>query len=624
MARLTALAAGHPRRVLIAAGIVFLLAAGLGAPITTVLKGRSHDFQDPHDQTLQSEAAIQRATGQSPNYGVAALVTTTGSVQSSPRVQRLVAGVAQQLAAQRGFQRVLDYPSSHLPQLVSRNGHETVVLAAFATQEDSAAAASRLRPRLAGAGVRFGGGDVAFSEINSRTSSDLEHAELLAFPLLLLLSLWVFRGLIAALMPLLVGGFAIVLAFVGLRVVNQFTGLSIFAVNLVTGVGLGLGIDYSLFILSRYREELATGKEPRAAIQRTLQTAGRTVLYGCLTVAGALASMLVFPQRFLVSMGFGGKIVALMAGTVSLLVLPAVLVALGPRINALSPRWMQRGTARAATAGDEGGWARWARAVMRRPGTVALLSTVVLLAVASPALRMALTPADARVLPATSETRQVADVLSKDFAVDGSQTITIALPGAAGRAGVQAVAARAQQLAATQAQVAPPRYLGRGEWEIDLLPQGSGASPANQALVKRLRALVNPQGGLVGGPTAGFIDQKSSIASHLPLVLAILALVTCGFLFLMTGSALMPLLALAMNLLTVAVGAGLLVLIFQDGHGSSLLGFTPIGGLEEANLVLLFVIAFALSTDYGVFLFGRITEAHDGGLAEPGIRAERA
>jgi uncharacterized membrane protein YdfJ with MMPL/SSD domain len=645
MDRLTALAAGHPRRVLVLAGIVFLLAAGLGAPITTVLKGRSHDFQDPHDQTLQSEAAIQRATGQSPNYGLAALVTTTGSVQSSPRVQRLVASVAQQLAAQQGFQRVLDYPSSHLPQLVSRNGHETVVLAAFATQEDSAAAASRLRPRLARAGVRFGGGDVAFSEINSRTSSDLEHAELLAFPLLLLLSLWVFRGLIAAMMPLLVGGFAIVLAFVGLRVVNQFTGLSIFAVNLVTGVGLGLGIDYSLFILSRYREELATGKEPRAAIQRTLQTAGRTVLYGCLTVAGALASMLVFPQRFLVSMGFGGMIVALMAGTVSLLVLPAVLVALGPRINALSPRWMQRGTARAATAGDEGGWARWARAVMRRPGTVALLSTVVLLAVASPALRMALTPADARVLPATSETRQVADVLRTDFAVDGSQTITIALPGGAGtegasaagrsggaagaehsggaagvggtlgQAGVQAVAARAQQLAATQAQVAPPRYLGRGEWEIDLLPQGSGASPANQALVKRLRALVNPQGGLVGGPTAGFIDQKSSIASHLPLVLAILALVTCGFLFLMTGSALMPLLALAMNLLTVAVGAGLLVLIFQDGHGSSLLGFTPIGGLEEANLVLLFVIAFALSTDYGVFLFGRIKEAHDGGLA---------
>jgi uncharacterized membrane protein YdfJ with MMPL/SSD domain len=668
MSRLTALAAGHPRRVLVVAGIVFLLAAGIGAPVATILKGRSHDFQDPHDQTLQSEAAIQRATGQSPNYGLAALVTTTGSVQSSPQAQRLVAGVAQQLATQRGFQRALDYPSNHLPQLVSRNGHETVVLAAFATQEDSAAAANYLRPRLARAGVRFGGGDVAFSEINSRTSSDLEHAELLAFPILLLLSLWVFRGLIAALMPLLVGGFAIVLTFMWLRLVNQFTGLSIFAVNLVTGVGLGLGIDYSLFILSRYREELAAGREPREAIQRTLQTAGRTVLYGSLTVAGALASMLVFPERFLYSMGVGGMLVALMAGMVSLVVLPAVLLVLGSRINALAPRWMQRGTARAATAGEEGGWARWARWVMRRPGTVALLSAAVLLAIASPVLRLALTPADARVLPASSETRQVADVLTRDFAVDGSQTITVVLPGAGGVAGgtsgadgtggaggtatgtggadgtggaggaggtggvaggtsgaggtagapgqahVQAVAARAQQIAAAQAQVVPPRYLGRGAWEIDLLPQGSGGSTANQTLVKRLRALVNPQGGLVGGFTAGFVDQKSSIASHVPLVLAILVAVTCGFLFLMTGSALLPLMALAMNLLTVAVGAGLLVLIFQDGHLASPLGFAPIGGLEEANLVLLFVIAFALSTDYGVFLFGRIKESHDSGL----------
>jgi len=617
MSRLTGLATGHPRRVLAIAGIVFLLAAALGGPVAGVLKGRSHDFHDPSDQTLRTEAAIQRATGQSPNYGLAALIPSAGDVRSDPRAQRLTASVAARLAAQKGFERVLDYPSSHLAQLVSRDGRESVVLAAFATQEDSAAAARDLRPGLAGAGVRFGGGDVAFSEINSRTSSDLEHAELLAFPLLLLLSLWVFRGLIAALMPLLVGGFAIVLAFVGLRLIDQFTGLSIFAVNLVTGVGLGLGIDYSLFVLSRYREELAGGSPPREAIGRTLGTAGRTVLYGSLTVAGAMASLLVFPERFLYSMGVGGTIVALMDGTVALVVLPAVLVALGPRINALAPRWMQRGTARAASAGEEGGWARWARAVMRRPGTVALLTALALLAMASPALRLALTPADPRVLPPSSETRQVSDVLARDFAVDGSQTITMVLPGAGGgggQSGMQALAAQAQRIAGTQAQATAPRHLGRGEWEIDLLPRGSGASAANQALEKRLRAFVNPRGGLVGGSTAGFLDQKASIAAHVPLVLAILVAVTCGFLFLMTGSALMPLMALAMNLLTVAVGAGLLVLIFQDGHLSSPLGFSPIGGLEEANLVLLFVIAFALSTDYGVFLFARIKESHDHGL----------
>jgi RND superfamily putative drug exporter len=613
MNRLTGLAAGHSRRVLVVAGVVFLLAGVLGGPVAGVLKGRSQDFHDLHDQSLRTKAAIQRATGQSPDYGVAAVLKSTGDARTDPGAARMTARLAALLAAQRGFQRVLDYPASHLAFLVSRDGHESVVLAAFATQEESANAVANVRPQLAGSGVRFGGQDVAFDEINHRTSTDLERAELLAFPILLLLSLWVFRGLVAAMLPLLVGGFAIVLTFVVLRLVNQFAGLSIFAVNLVTGVGLGLGIDYSLFILSRYREELAGGNTPREAIAHTLQTAGRTVLYGSLTVAGALASMLVFPERFLYSMGVGGMTVALMAGGVSLIVLPAVLIALGPRIDSLSPKWMQRGTARAAAADEEGGWARLARAVMRRPGTVALVTSAVLLAIASPALRLALTPADARVLPASSETRQIAGVLTRDFAVDGSQTITIVAGGNA--AAVHAVAARSQRIAAGQAQVAPPRYLGGGRWEIDLLPQGSGASAANQALVKRLRALVNPQGGLVGGPTAGFLDQKSSIASHVPLVLAILALVTCGFLFLMTGSAVMPLIALAMNLLTVAVAAGLLVLIFQDGHTSSLLGFTPIGGLEEANLVLLFVIAFALSTDYGVFLFGRIKEAHDSGLS---------
>ncbi len=196
---------------------------------------------------------------------------------------------------------------------------------------------TRLRPELAGQGVSFGGPDVAFSEINKRTSSDLKNAELLVFPILLLLSFWVFRGLIAAALPLLVGGFAIVLTFLVLRLINELTGLSIFAVNLVTGMGLGLGIDYSLIVLSRYREELAGGADSRAAIARTLQTAGRTVLFTALTVAGALASLLVFPLRFLYSMGIGGMVVSLSAGAVALVVLPAVLVALGPRVNALAP-----------------------------------------------------------------------------------------------------------------------------------------------------------------------------------------------------------------------------------------------------------------------------------------------
>jgi uncharacterized membrane protein YdfJ with MMPL/SSD domain len=296
-----------------------------------------------------------------------------------------------------------------------------------------------------------------------------------------------------------------------------------------------------------------------------------------------------------------------------------VLVALGPRINALAPARLQRNAAAVAQSTDHGAWYRLAHGVMRRPGLVALVTAVVLLVIALPALRLQLVPADAHVLPASSQSRQLAETITDDFAVDGSQTLTMVLraPASAGKT-VAAFAQRAQVTAAGQAKLTgPARYLRHGAWEIEMLPRGQDGSSANQALVHRLRALEHAGGNpslLVGGATAWFVDQKAAITANAPLTLLILALVTGGFLFLMTGSLVLPFVALTMNLLTVAVGAGLLVLIFQDGHLSSLFGFSPIGGLEESNLVLLFIIAFALSTDYGVFLFGRIKEAHDDGL----------
>jgi RND superfamily putative drug exporter len=610
------LAMGRSRRILIVAGIVFLVAAAIGAPVVTILKSENSDFQDPASQNQQVLKTIEHATGQTATFGLVALVPSAGDARSDLAAQRESAHVLALLAAQPGFQRAIDYASTHSPELVSRDGRDTLVLAAFANREDSKHAVEHVRPSLAGGGVRFGGNDVAFEEINKTTSSDLQRAEMLAFPILLLLSFWVFRGLVAAALPLLVGGFAIVLTFILLRLIDQFAGISVFAVNLVTGMGLGLGIDYSLFVLSRYREELAGGADTRAALLRTLQTAGRTVLYSSLTVAGALASMLVFPIRFLYSMGIGGGIVALSAGAVSLLVLPAVLVALGPRIDALSPKRLQRSAAKTARASEQGAWYRLARGVMRRPGVIALVTAAVLLLAALPSLRMALTPADAHVLPASSEARIVAETLTREFPVDASQTITIVArsPASASRH-VAAIAAHAGQIAGAQAAVGTPRYVGRDVWEIELQPRGVEAAPANQALVKSLRTIGPAPALLVGGATAWFVDQKAAISAHLPLALLILAAVTAGFLFLMTGSLVLPVIALLMNLLTVAVAAGLLVLIFQDGHLDGLFGFTPIGGLEESNLVLLFILAFAMSTDYGVFLFGRIKEAHDTGLA---------
>ncbi|HEY8304881.1 MAG TPA: MMPL family transporter, partial [Solirubrobacteraceae bacterium] len=568
IARLTDLAVAHSRRTLLISGAVFLLAAALGGPVVSILKSENSDFQDPASQNQQVLKAIERATHQTATFGLVALVPSRGDARTDPVARRESARVLALLAAQPGFQRAIDYPGTHLRELVSRDGRLTLVLAAFANRDYSTHAVEHVRAQVAGSGVRLGGNDVAFNEINKTTSSDLQRAEMFAFPILLLLSFWVFRGLVAAALPLLVGGFAIVITFLLLRLIDQFAGISVFAVNLVTGMGLGLGIDYSLFVLARYREELAGGSDTRAALLRTLQTAGRTVLYSSLTVAGALASMLVFPIRFLYSMGIGGSIVALSAGFVSLLVLPAVLVALGPRINALSPARLQRSAARTAQSSEQGGWYRLARGVMRRPGLVALLTAALLLLAALPSLRLALAPADAHVLPASSEARLVAEALTHDFPVDASQTITIvarsagpppAKPSLAGAAApsavrppatavavtapVAAIAARAREIAGSQATEGPPRYLGGGVWEIELQPRGTDGAPANQALVKSLRTI--DAGGsssslLVGGSTAWFVDQKAAISAHLPLALLILAAVTAGFLFLMTGSVILP------------------------------------------------------------------------------------
>ena len=612
----------HPRRILVAAAVLFVIAAVLGAPVTKMLGSSSQDFQDPASQYERTNTAITAATGQNPYYNVAALLRGRHVVRTDPAAQHATAALVTLLAAQRGFQRVLDYPATHSGALLSRDGRKTVVLAAFATTTDATTALSRVRTalvkpsenaKLAGMSVRFGGPALINQELNERTTSDLARAELLALPVLLLLSFWFFRGLVAALLPLLVGGLAILLTFLVLRLIDQFTPISVFSLNLVSGMGLGLGIDYSLFVLYRYREELAGGARARLAIERTLRTVGRTVLFSCLTVATAMISLLVFPLRFLYSMGIGGAIVTLCAGGVALLLLPVVLIALGPRINALSPAWLQRRAARSATpAGEEGAWWWLARGVVRRPLSVALISAVVLLAAAIPVLHLQFTSPGANLLPADAESRQVETALAKDFPANAGEATEIVLKGSHSTA--QLLGAAAARSAGRLASVSAPVDLGHGTRKITLLPHGSPVSGAQQRLLVRLRTLALPDGGLVGGATAYFVDQKAAVASRIPLALLIVVPLTATFLFLMTGSVVIPIKALVMNLLSVSVGVGLLVLIFQDGHLSGPLGFTPIGGLEESSLVLMVVLAFALATDYEVFVLARIKEAHDQGL----------
>jgi len=621
MKRLTTLATSRTRRVLLAAGVLFMIATVLGVPVTGMLGSSGEDFENPASQYERTNDAIAAATGQSPYYDVAVLLRGGRPVETDAPEQHAAVTVAALLAARKGFQRALDYPATHSVTLLSRDRRETAVLAAFASADDATNAISHVQvalskppldAQLAAVSVCFGGYALTNKELNERTTSDLARAELLGFPLLLLLSFWFFRGLIAALLPLLVGGLAILVTFLVLRVVDQITPISVFALNLVSGMGLGLGIDYSLFVLYRYREELAGGVSARDAIERTLHTVGRTVLFSCLTVAAAMTSLLVFPLRFLYSMGIGGAIVTLCDGAVALLLLPAVLIALGPRINALSPAWLQRRAARTARATQAGGWWRLAHAVVRRPGPVALLSTVVLLAAAIPALGVQFTSPGANLLPNDAESRVVETAFARNFPANVGEATEIVLKGRG--ASARSLDAAAATTAGDLASVAAPRYIGRGTWATTVFPHGSPYSSTQQQLLSRLRTLAHPYGALVGGASAFFADQQSAIASRIPLALLILIPLTAGFLFLMTGSVVIPVKALVMNTLSVSVAVGLQVLIFQDGHLSGPLGFTPIGGLEESSLVLMLVVAFALATDYEVFVLGRIKEAHDRGL----------
>jgi RND superfamily putative drug exporter len=404
------------------------------------------------------------------------------------------------------------------------------------------------------------------------------------------------------------------LTFLGLTIASGPIDISVFALNLVTGLGLGLAIDYSLFIVSRYREELAAHGPGVTALRNTLNTAGRTVLFSSLTVAAALASLLVFPQKFLYSMGLGGVLVALSAAAVALIVLPAVLALLGNRINSLAPRRLRRAVDADVRSTESGFWYRLAHLIMRRPGRIALASATLMIVLGLPFLRVEFTSVDARVLPANSEVRKVSDALDRDFPPRRT-TPAYVVAETTSRAELDDYRARIERLPGAEA-VSPPRPLGRDVSRIDIVSRGGELADGSQQLVRDVRGLDPAFGTLVGGRTAEFMDQRQSIGAHLPVALAIVAIATFVVLFLMTGSVVLPLKAILMNVLTLSAAFGLLVLIFQDGRLEGVLDYQSLGALDLTQPVVLFAVAFGLSTDYGVFLLGRIKEARDRGAPD--------
>ena len=606
--RLAGLVDRRARRVLVFGAILFVAAGAAGAGVASRLDPFGAD--DPATESVIADQRLEQAGYR--ETGVVVLVS--GVDVRSSRGRERIGALARGLRRDRDVASVASFLSSGSRDFVSRDGHSTYLAVALKPTGDHArqAAAARIADSLAGKrGVTVGGPALAERQVNKQVERDLRTAELYAFPLLFLLSLLFFRSLVAALLPLLVGGLAIVGTFVMLRMASEVTSISIFALNVATGLGLGLAIDYSLFIVSRYREEIARSGPGLEAMRRTLATAGRTVLFSSLTVAGALASLLVFPQRFLYSMGIAGFFVALIAAAIALTVLPAVLTLLGRRVNALAPGFLVRRAERDARPAAEGFWYRLAQLVMRFPGRIAVLGAAFLIALGIPFLGVQFTSVDAQVLPNSASSRQVDDTLRADFPPFRDTPITLAVGGGAGNAA--RIAGAAARLPGA-AEVMPPLRLADRTYAVRVISANAPLSDRSQELVRELRRLDG--GALVTGITAHYLDLQASLGDHLPLALAIVALLTIALLFTMTGSLILPLKQVVMNGLGLSAMFGVLVLIFQDGRFEGLLGYTSQGGLEAPQLLLLFAVVFGLSTDYGVFLLGRIKEARDAGYSD--------
>ncbi|MFC4128165.1 MMPL family transporter [Nocardia rhizosphaerae] len=624
--RLGTLLAHRPKPVLLLGLLLTLVLAvvGSGAMGELIL----NRWEAPGTESVRAQEVLQRDfhTG---NANLILLITAEHGTVDDTAVAAAGTALTEELRADRAITDAWSYWTEDAdPTMRSTDGRQAVVLANVAGDATAARAeiGERLLPGFTRADdlvtVQVAGAEAASSQISSRAAQDFLRAEIIIIPLLVLLLLGLFRRFRLAVSTLAVGLFAVFATLAALRLLAQFTEVSTFAANITLVMGIGLGVDYCLFVIARFREELGHGAEVPDAVVTAVRSAGRTVLFSAGTVAAALAVLLVFPYSFLRSFAYAGVLVVVMASIGALVLLPAVLAVLGHR--ALPRR------ARPARPAESGFWYRFGGLVMRRPVALGLAGLVLVGLLAAPAAGLRIGLPDDRVLPPTASTRQAYDELRANLPTEPNDAIQFVAPDG-GAVPVAEVGRYAAALSAIDgvAQVnstagvyvdgqwtrdapRPERLRGDTGLRLEAVPEREVlAGTEVPAFVGALRAVPAPfDEVLVGGYPAELADFRAVLTERIPLVVLLIAAVTFAVLLLMSGSVLLAVKAIVLNLLGLAVMFGVLVFVFQNGAFAEVLGFTPIGTLDPAFPILLFCVAYGLSMDYEVFLLSRIIERY--------------
>ena len=604
------------RRLVLVMALLFVVFAGVwGTGVFSKLQ-TAGGFNAPGSQSEQANSLATKAFGRDAG-DIVVLYSSRTLMVASPAFRSAVTGALAALPRSR-VESYATYWSAGSPQFVSASGRATYAVLELAGADDTARQGNydAVKGHLGAPGLQAqAGGSFPTNEaISKQVTSNIGKAEGVSMPVLLILMTVIFGSLAAAALPLAVGAAGILGSFTALRLLTMVTGVSVFSLNITTILGLGLGIDYGLFLVSRFREELHRQGTVQDAVARTLATAGRTVLVSGVTVAIVLSSLMMFPETILRSLGYGGVATVLVDMLAALTVLPALLAVLGPKVNALPVRR----SVRRAPAADGGRWYRLAHSVMRRPVLYAVPIVVLLLALGSPFLKVVWGGTDATVLAAGATPRVVTEALNRDFPGNPAAPIEaiISFPGP-----VTGSAARTSALAGYLTRlghvpgVTTARLTGvRGDIaRADMSYAPGPYSPQARAIAGQVRNLTPPAGATVytGGQTAELADTLSSLGRTLPWMALLVTLATFVLLFLAFGSVVLPIESIIMNILSLSAMYGAVTWIFQEGHLSGLLRFTPNGTINPTIPILVFAIMFGLSMDYQVFLLSRIRERYD-------------